>query len=237
MGTVFTIDVRDPGDWRNAVAEAVSWLRHAEAIFSTYQPDSDISRLRRGELAMEATDPWVPVVLDLCAELQLATRGHFTAVRDGHIDPTGLVKGWAVERASAILTRHGARNHAVNGGGDVQLAGAPEPGRPWCVGISHPFDRSSVVATVSGREFAVATSGSAERGLHIVDPFSGRTPKELASATVVGPSLACADAYATAAFVMGREAVRWIAGVDQYEALLVTADGTILRSPAWPVES
>jgi thiamine biosynthesis lipoprotein len=237
MGTVFTIDIRDPGDWRNAVAEAIEWLRHAETVFSTYQPDSDISRLRRGELALEATDPWVPVVLDLCADLQLTTRGHFTAVRDGHIDPTGLVKGWAVERASAILTRHGARNHAVNGGGDVQLAGAPDPERPWQVGISHPFDRSSVVATVSGREFAVATSGSAERGPHIVDPFSGRTPNELASASVVGPSLTCADAYATAAFVMGREAVRWIAGVDQYEALLITAEGTILRSPGWPVEN
>lgn len=237
MGTVFTIDIRDPGDWRNAVAEAIEWLRHAETVFSTYQPDSDISRLRRGELALEATDPWVPVVLDLCADLQLTTRGHFTAVRDGHIDPTGLVKGWAVERASAILTRHGARNHAVNGGGDVQLAGAPEPERPWQVGISHPFDRSSVVATVSGREFAVATSGSAERGPHIVDPFSGRTPNELVSASVVGPSLTCADAYATAAFVMGREAVRWIAGVDQYEALLITAEGTILRSPGWPVEN
>jgi thiamine biosynthesis lipoprotein len=234
MGTAFSIDIRDAGDWSAAIRDVVGWLHHVDAVFSTYKPGSDISRLRRGELRLEAADPNVARVLDLCAEVQATTGGYFSALVDGRIDPTGLVKGWAVERASERLRRHGAGNHSVNGGGDVQLAGQAAPDRAWTVGITDPHDRSRVLTTVSGRDFAVASSGVAERGAHILDPFTGRPATGLAGATVVGPSLTLADAYATAAFVMGVDAVRWLDGVDGYAGLLVTADGKVRTSARWP---
>jgi thiamine biosynthesis lipoprotein len=233
MGTVFTIDIRDDGDWSTAVTDVVRWLHRVDTVFSTYQPDSEISRLRRGELRLADADPDVATVLALCADAQAATDGYFTALVDGRIDPTGLVKGWAIERASERLRRAGAANHSVNGGGDVQLAGRAAPGRPWVVGVVDPHDRGRVLTTVCGTDFAVATSGTAERGAHLVDPFTGRRATGPASATVVGPSLTRADAYATAAFVMGRNAVPWVERLAGYEALFVGADGSVTSSSGW----
>jgi thiamine biosynthesis lipoprotein len=238
MGTVFSIDIRDPGDWTDAVADAVAdvvaRLHHADRVFSPYRPDSDLNRLRRREIRLADADPDVAVVLGLCADLGTATAGHFSARRDGWIDPTGVVKGWAVEAASRRLREHGSANHAVNGGGDIQLAGLAAPGRLWTVGISDPHDRGRILTTVSGRDFAVATSGTAERGPHITDPFTGRPVTHLAAATVTGPALTEVDAYATAAFVLGRHALPWIDSRPGHAALLVDTDGHHHPSAAWP---
>jgi FAD:protein FMN transferase len=236
MGTAFTIDIRDFGTWDDAVRDVVTWLHHVDTVFSTYKPSSDISRIQRRELRVDDADADVPPVLDLCALVQDATGGAFTAMPRGHFDPTGLVKGWAIERASRMLRGHGAANHAVNGGGDIQLAGDAAPGRPWTVGVSDPHDRGRILTTITGRDFAVATSGVAERGQHIYDPFTGRPARGLASATVTGPSLTYADPYATAAFVIGRHATQWIDGIVGYEALLVETDGTTHRSSGWQSE-
>lgn len=234
MGTAFTIDIRDEGDWNDAVAYVVAWLHHVDAVFSTYQPDSDISRMRRGELRLAAADPAVTTVLDLCADVQAATDGCFTAMPDGRLDPTGLVKGWAIERASQLLRGHGAHNHAVNGGGDIQFAGEAAPGRAWTVGIADPADGRRVLTTVSGRDHAIATSGVAERGTHIINPSTGTPATALLAATVIGPSLTRADAYATAAFVMGPSALTWTRTVPDYHALVVTPDHQMHTSSSWP---
>lgn len=234
MGTVFTIDIRDTGSWGDVMHDVVTWLHHVDAVFSTYRPDSDISRMQRGELRLRDAALEIPAVLDLCADVQLETGGYFTAMKDGAIDPTGLVKGWTVEHASALLRACGSANHAVNGGGDIQLAGEAAPGRPWRVGISDPRDRTEVLSVVEGRDLAVATSGNAERGRHILNPFTRQPSDACLSATVVGPSLARADAYATAAFVMGDLAPGWADALPGYEVLLVTATGTTRRSNSWP---
>ena len=234
MGTAFTIDIRDAGNWSEGIDEVVNWLLHVDATFSTYQPTSDISRIRRGELAVVDADPMVADVLDRCARMQHETGGFFTSVPNGQIDPTGLVKGWAIERASDLLRAAGSDNHAVNGGGDMQLAGEAEPGRAWRVGISDPLDRQRVPAKVEVRDGAVATSGIGERGTHIINPFTGRPAESgLAGATVVGPRLTEVDAYATAAFVMGRPSIGWVESLPGYEALLVEEDGTVHCTHGW----
>lgn len=234
MGTVFTVDIRDAGEWRDAIAEVVAWLHRVDAVFSAYRPDSDVSRMQRRELQVVDADPEIAAVLALCAQVQAETLGFFTAMPHGKIDPTGLVKGWAIERASQILRGRGALNHAVNGGGDLQLAGEAAPGRAWNVGIADPRDHTRVATIVSGRDFAVATSGTAERGRHILDPFTDRPAAGgFMSASVAGPSLTRADAYATAAFVMGRHALEWVDTIAEYEALLIGTDGARLASSRW----
>jgi thiamine biosynthesis lipoprotein len=226
MGTVFTIDIRDDGSWADAIDDAVRWLHRVDTVFSTYRPDSDICRLDRGELHVRDADAYMREVLALCVDVTKETNGYFSAVINGRLDPSGLVKGWAIELASDLLRAHGSNNHTVNGGGDMQTAGEAAPGQPWRVGIVDAQDRTRVHTVVNGRDVAVATSGVAERGAHIVNPFTGVPADDVTSVTVVGSSLTRVDAYATAAFVMGDGAQSWVESLPGYEALIVSADGT-----------
>jgi FAD:protein FMN transferase len=136
-----------------------------------------------------------------------------------------------VERAAALLQAAGARNFFIGAGGDVATRGRPAPGRRWRVGIRHPEIADRVAAVLAVTDLAVATSGAYERGAHIIDPRTGRPPAELLSMTVVGASLTYADAFATAAFVMGEEGARWVGGLEGYQALAITADHRTLWTP------
>jgi thiamine biosynthesis lipoprotein len=229
MGTVFSFDIRTPRSPSVTVglAEAVAWLHHVDRVFSPYRPDSQITRLAEGRAALGECDPEVAEVLRLGAEIERITGGAFTCEPGGRLDPSGLVKGWAVERASTILHEAGARDHCVNGGGDIQARGEAGPGEPWRIGLADPHDRGGLIAVVSGGDIAVATSGTAERGRHILDPRTGRPAAGLASVTLAGRHLTDVDALATAAFVMGDAARAWAEACPLVEALGVTAEGRL----------
>lgn len=234
MGTVFSFAVRHDDEAEpyvaEAVAEAVAWLHHVDEVFSTYRPDSPVSRLGRGEITTADCPPEVGDILDLCATVSERSGGYFTAYPWGRLDPSAVVKGWAVERASAILCEAGAADHCVNGGGDIRLRGTAAPGRPWRIGVADPLRPGALCAVVSGTDLAVATSGTAERGEHVVDPHTGRAATGLASVTVTGPDLTLADAYATSALAMGGAAREWVEGLDGYEAFAVTSSGATWRT-------
>lgn len=232
MGTVFSFDIRDdvPAD---ALTAAIGWLHWVDRVFSPYRADSEISRLGRGELTVADCPPEVAEVLDLAKEIARVSDGYFTERPAGRFDPSGVVKGWAVERASDLVRAGGSAHHAINGGGDVQLVGAAAPGQPWRVGIADPFHPGQLVTVVTGHDCAVATSGTAERGTHIVNPHSGRPARELASITLVGEHLRTVDAYATAAFAMGSAARAWVDQLDGIEAFAVTATGASWCSRGW----
>lgn len=226
MGTVFSFDLRPPYPPEGTLERVIGWLHQVDATFSTYRPDSDISRLGRGEVRIGDCAPEVAEILDLCEELAEATGGCFSAYAGGDLDPSGVVKGWAIERAGAMLREAGCPRYSVGGGGDIRLGGAPGPDRPWRVGIADPRRPGELAAVLTGRDLAVATSGTAERGAHILDPRTGRPADDgIASMTVVGPSLTLADAYATAAFVMGERARAWVEELPGYEAFAVGVDG------------
>jgi thiamine biosynthesis lipoprotein len=232
------------GDAASTAAAAVfDELRTVDATFSTFRPDSDISRLNRGELALAGCHPAVVEVVDLCAEAHRRTGGAFDARLPGPggrswFDPSGLVKGWAVERAAAHLEALGRRDgvaHCLNAGGDVTVgvtAAAPDP---WRVGIEDPDGVRSILGTVVLSSGGIATSGSAHRGEHIVDPRTAGPAISVRAATVTGPSLLWADVYATAVVVTGPEALDWIAGLPGYEALVVLPSGEALMTPAFPL--
>ncbi|MEU6367730.1 FAD:protein FMN transferase [Streptomyces sp. NPDC046931] len=230
MGTVVSFDVRggEPEVLRTALEEAIAGLHRVDEVFSTYREGSQISRLARGEVTVEECDPEVAEVLALGAEAERRSDGWFSTRYEGRIDPTGIVKGWAIERAARLLSAAGASGVSVNGGGDVQLYGVPGSHRPWRVGVSDPLRPGGLAAVVSAagtEELAVATSGTAERGAHIVDPRTGRSAvTDLVAVTVVAPRLTWADCWATAAFAMGsREGLAWLESLPDVEALLITA--------------
>jgi thiamine biosynthesis lipoprotein len=230
MGTVFSFDVRggEPEVVRAALDQAVAQLHRVDEVFSTYRDTSQISRLARGELTVAECAPEVDEVLQLGAEAERLSDGWFSTTYEGRLDPTGIVKGWAAERAAQLLRAAGVGGVSVNGGGDVQMFGAPGPHRPWRVGVSDPLRPGGLAAVISAAgtdELAVATSGTAERGTHIVDPRTGKSAvTDLVAVTVVAPRLTWADCWATAAFAMGsREGLAWLESLPDVEALLITA--------------
>jgi FAD:protein FMN transferase len=230
MGTVFSLTMVPGGmagpELRSALGAACATLHHADAIFSTWDRQSPVSRFRRGEAGLGE----LPVeVADVVAECQVARRasgGWFDPwAMPGGFDPTGLAKGWAVERALAVLRRSGMAGAMANGGGDLAAFGAPAPGRRWRVGIRHPWCADALAGIIEV-EAAVATSGSYERGAHLIDPATGLASGRAASVTVTGPSLAMADALATAVAVGGDEALAVVGGVEGYAAYLIRPDGS-----------
>jgi thiamine biosynthesis lipoprotein len=230
MGTVVSFDVRFADEsqrapMRVAIADAVVWLHRVDEVFSTYRHDSQVSRLGRGEVRLADCDDDVEEVLELCAQIGRETGGYFSSTYGGRLDPTGLVKGWAIQRASERLCTAGSTRHLVNGGGDIQAVGGSAPGVPWQIGIAHPLERGALASVVQLTDGAVATSGIAERGAHVIDPFTGQPVVALASVTLVGCDLIRTDAYATAAIAMGDRAHRWLESCTGYEAFGVAADG------------
>jgi FAD:protein FMN transferase len=119
MGTVFSFDVREPGVPECVLDEAAALLSAIDGTFSTYRKGSEVSRLARGELGIESCSPEVRFVLAECERYRLLTGGYFSACAAGALDPSGYVKGWAIERVSDLLRRAGSTRHCVNGGGDV----------------------------------------------------------------------------------------------------------------------
>jgi thiamine biosynthesis lipoprotein len=229
MGTVVSFALR-PGtltseDLAAAVQAACAVLHEADAVFSTWDPGSPLSRLRRGEVLADPP-PALAQVEAACQQARELSGGWFDPwAMPGGYDPTGLVKGWAVDAALGTLRRAGLAAALVNGGGDLAAFGSPDPGQPWRAGVRHPWRPGSLAAVIEVRG-AVATSGSYERGAHLVDPRTGQPACRAASATVTGPRLALADALATALAAGGDPVLELISGLDGHEGYLIRPDGS-----------
>jgi thiamine biosynthesis lipoprotein len=235
MGTVASLDIR--GGRIDGLDAAIRSLHDADARFSTYRAGSEISQLARGELRIADASADVRAVLGRCERLRQQTGGFFDVRAGGGIDPSALVKGWAAQRAADLLVADGLTDFCLSVGGDVITRGDALPGRGWTVGVQHPHDRTAVAARIWATDLAIATSGAYERGLHIVDPHTGKPPADILSVTVVGPDLGSADAYSTAAFAMGADGPQWTLGLRGYEALTILTDGSVLRTPGFPLET
>jgi thiamine biosynthesis lipoprotein len=240
MGMPISIHLRGAGS-RSAESDSrvqavYDELRAVDVLFSPYRSDSDVSRIDRGELAVEDAHPLVAEVVGLCETAAVLTGGSFDAFYRAYrahpgtrrgFDPTGLVKGWAVQRAAEHLARGLGCDVSVNAGGDIALRPGIDP-QPWRIGIEDPADPRQVLAVLPLVSGGVATSGTARRGRHIVDPHTGTAVADALSVTVVGPSLLWADVLATAAFVRG--AVGGLALVESLTgsaALVVDRDGAL----------
>lgn len=145
-------------------------------------------------------------------------------------------KGFAANRAAAVLRRLGATGGVVNAGGDLLAFGSQEDGRPWRIGIANPLARDKVFGYLDVHDMAVVTSGDYERFLildgerysHILDPRTGYPVQELRSVTVVCPDAELADALATGVSVLGTDkGLALVDSLKRVEALLVDHQGKI----------
>lgn len=224
MGMPVTVHVVDRAASTAVLDQVFEDFRALDDTFSLFKPGSAISRINRGELRVEDAGDLVAQALQLCSLYEATTDGHFSASLGGILDPSGLVKGWAIDRAASTLVASGFQDFFVDAGGDVQTRGLNELGEPWRIGIRHPRLRDKVVRVISARNVAVATSGTYEKGNHILDPRTGLPATELVSLTVVGPDILEADVYATAAFAMGKKALDFIERTPGYEAYVIARD-------------
>ena len=221
MGMPVTVDVRDDGAERQALDEVFADLEFVDQVFSPFISDSEVSRIDRGELRPEDSSPLVQQVLNLCRLYEIATDGYFSAWIAGRLDPSGLVKGWAIDRACGILDGYGYMNYHVEAAGDVRTRRPSGTGAPWRIGIRHPVERDKVTRVIAGGDLAVATSGTYEKGAHIRDPHTGREVTRWLSVTVVGADIVSADVYATAAFAMADRGLDFVEAMPGWEAYAI----------------
>jgi thiamine biosynthesis lipoprotein len=225
MGTVFSFDIRQPDLDPAALPAAVALLHEIDRTFSTYRADSVVCRLDRAELRADQVPAEMAEVLAECRSWKQRTDGWFDAYAGGALDPSGYVKGWAIQRASDLLVAAGSTSHSINGGGDIACVGLAGD-QPWRLGIVDPRDPGRLLATVAGADLALATSGTAERGQHVLDPHTGRPPVSgLHSLSVSAGPVIDSDVYATAGFAMGEAARGWLLA-HRVRAFAVCTDGS-----------
>jgi thiamine biosynthesis lipoprotein len=242
MGTVVTIDVFGDVDVaRNElylrIARARALLHKADAVFSTWKEHSPINQLRRGEITVAEAPREVAAVLEACATARSLSDGWFDPwAMPGGLDPTGYVKGWAAQRALSVLSIPGITGGIVNAAGDVAASGCPGSGRPFRVAIVDPFDRRRFACVVE-LDGGIATSGTYERGEHLIDPRTGEPVAHTASASVTGPDLGLADALATALAVAGPAGLAFIEPIEGYEGYVIGYDGSWQSTANFPFDT
>ena len=217
MGMPITVEILDPGTTVDQLDAVFDFFVSVDERFSLYKEESEITRINRGELQPDEYSDDMRAILELCALTKRQTDGYFEIAHDGRLDPTGVVKGWAIQQAAERLRAAGWRDFYIDAGGDVQISGT-RYGTPWRVGIRNPFRREENIKVLALTECGVATSGTAVRGQHIYDPFQPGVPLlEVVSLTVIGPSILEADRFATAAFAMGRRGIQFIEALPGFE--------------------
>ena len=240
MGTVVTLDLFDEMAqplWALApiVEEAIGVLHAADEMFSTWKDTSSLSRIRRGELLLDDAPLEIAIVLERCRKARDISKGWFDPwAMPGGVDPTGLVKGWAAQACLNVLRGTNVGGALVNAAGDIASFGGPNKDQRFRIGIAdpvHPQQLACVVETPG----AIATSGTYERGAHLIDPHSGRAMTRAASATVVGADLSLADALATALVIAGESALTMFDTLNDYEGLVIADDGTFHMTPNFPI--
>ena len=221
MGMPVTVEIVDAE--REALDYVFEYFTQIDARFSTYKFTSEISQVNRGEILPADYSEDMKEVLALAEETRVKTEGYFDIrTPEGPLDPSGLVKGWAINNAAHIIRSSGYDNFWVDAGGDVQTGGTNADGKEWSVGIRNPFSLSEIVKVVYPRGAGVATSGTYIRGQHIYNPLTGDcAPSELVSLTIIGSDVYEADRFATAAFAMGIKGLRFIESLDGFEAYAI----------------
>ena len=238
MGTVVSFDIYSPRSLNSeemlAFVAARRILHRIDAVFSTYREHSPISRLRRGEINLDQAPPEVGEVLAICEDVRELTDGWFDPwALPGGVDPTGVVKGWSVERALDELRAGGVDVATVNAGGDISTVGRLQ-NELWHFGVQDPFNPSGIAAVVRV-EHSIATSGSYLRGAHLFDPKLRRMRSAVASSSVVGEDLGVADGLATALAVAGPGLLGRIESAG-YEGMVITTDREMIATPNFPFD-
>lgn len=231
MGMPITIEI--VGSDASLPMESVfEYFQSIDERFSTYKDMSEISMINRKEVPEAQYSPDMREVFELAARTKAETDGYFDIKRqDGAIDPSGIVKGMAINNAAHQLRDAGCADFFIDAGGDIAMCGKNAAGQDWSVGIKNPFKQDEIIKVIYPKGAGVATSGSYIRGAHIYDPHNPtQTLDEIVSITVIGPDVLEADRFATAAFAMQHNGIQFIERMPDLEGYMIDKDGTATMS-------
>lgn len=218
MGLPVSVDIPSCSD--EAVFEEVFTRFHEiDRRFSTYKPDSEVSKFAAGKIAEADLSQELEQVIEACRQVESKTGGYFSAWAAGAFDPSGYVKGWAIAEAGKVIEQFGYETYCIGAGGDILSRSNSD--KIWQIGIQDPVDKNKILNKLSISNGAVCTSGNYERGAHIINPKTGKTAQELSSVTVIGPDIIWADVLATACFAMGQKAAGFMKRQKNYEAVII----------------
>ncbi len=222
-----TVEISDSFATEEIFDKVFAYLDYVDKKFSTYKDESEISQINNGKIKEKDYSEDMKEVWRLCEETKKLTNGYFDIKsKDGKYDPSGLVKGWAINNAAKILQEQGFKNFYVEAGGDIQVCGKNSQGQNWRVGIRNPFNEEEIIKVVSLTDIGIATSGTYIRGQHIYNPHhSGELITEIVSLTVIGTDVYEADRFATAAFAIGEKGIDFIEGLKGFEGYMINKDG------------
>jgi thiamine biosynthesis lipoprotein len=221
------IEVADAGIKETDLDPAFSYLGEVENRFSFFKPESEVSLMNLGKIAESDYSLELKEILSLAEKTKRESRGYFNIVNtDGKINPSGIVKGWAINQAAQILLKSGLKNFYISVGGDIEVHGKNADNELWRIGIRNPFNQAENVKIVYLSNCGIATSGSYERGSHIYNPNdSSEILDEIVSLSVIGPDVCEADRFAAAAFAMGREGINFIESLTDFEGYMIDKNG------------
>ncbi len=214
--------VSSKADVKSAIEKIFSYFKEIDNRFSTYKPESEISLINHG-LKEDKWSPDMVEVMKLANETKDLTKGYFDICFKDKIDPSGLVKGWSIYKASRLINEQ-YHNYYIEAGGDIEVAGLNQDNEPWQIGIRNPLNINEIVKVVSLKSGGIATSGNYIRGQHIYDPIHQKLIDNPISLTVIGPNVFEADRYATAAFAMGLSGINLIEQTDGLEGFMINKD-------------
>lgn len=217
MGMPVSVEIVDATDTK-IFKKVFDYFKSVDERFSPFKETSEVSRINNGNICKESLE--MKEIFKLAEQTKRESNGYFDIFRKGKMDPSGIVKGWAIYRAAELISELGFQDFFIEAGGDIQTAG-----KKWKVGIRNPFKVSEIVKVLMVTDCGVATSGTYERGDHIYDPHTGLFPHEIASLTVIGRNILEADRFATAAFAMGRKGIEFIEKLKGFEGYMVDNEG------------
>lgn len=227
MGMPVTVNIAETEAKSEDLEKVFSYFIEVDNRFSTYKDSSEISQINRQEITENNYSNEMKEIFSLAEKTKQQTNGYFDIkMPDGSLDPSGIVKGWAIQKAAELIKQLGYKNFYVDAGGDIQSEGRNNEGQPWSVGIRHPFDLKKIAKVIYPQGAGVATSGNYLRGDHIYNPNNyGQQINEVVSLTVIGPNILEADRFATAAFAMGKNGVEFIENLSGFESYSIDNKG------------
>lgn len=218
MGMPVTIEIRDEDASDESIDQTFDYLRYVDEQYSPFKVTSEVAKYNRGEKVSKE----MAQILRQAQDLKNMTGGYFDIKKpNGKIDPSGIVKGWAIKNAADILRKKGYKKFFVDVAGDAEIVG-----KNWKWGIRNPFNKKEIVKVLNLSNLGIATSGTYERGQHIYNPVTKKTEiTDIVSLTVIGPNVYEADKLSTPAFAMGKEGINWIERQEGFEGYMIDKDG------------
>lgn len=210
------------------VNEIDKYLQNVEEKFSPFLLESLVSR--HTDIGEELQDDFFDIeyqeVYSRSIIAKKETQGLFDPFFDGKYNPTGFVKGWAIENAfmkyiKPLIDNNILEAGAINGAGDMQVGTRLDSNFSWKIGIENPEDKEKIIAKYSIKNGAVATSGLSKRGRHI------KSDNDInhIQVTVVGTYLSEVDVLATAGVVANEKIWREIVENKLLTGILLTKEG------------